>query len=104
MTPSRELRVGDRVQSHSARQRGRLYVVLDFGAMQGHVFRGGAPHPADTPGARLGSLDEPRDYVELPLDRIHTDGRARRQGWSLVTGQELRPPAPGAKLRKDYAR
>ena len=104
LTPPRELKVGDRVQSHSARQRGRLYVVLELGAIKGRVFRGSAPHPADTPGTRLGSLDEPRDYIELPIDRIHMDGKARRRGWSLVIGQESRPLAPGMKLQKDPTR
>jgi len=71
VTDPRPLRVGDLIRDNDPLYRGkRVLVVLRV------VSSGTAEYAIAAPIRR---------ETRIRLDRIHTDGRPRRSGWSLVT-------------------
>lgn len=67
MSDKRELKVGDMIRDNDPRMKGRRhYQVAMIGVT--HVY------------ANLSALDE----VRVKREKVYTDGKQRRSGWSLV--------------------
>lgn len=67
------LAVGNTIADNDPRMAGRTLRIQDFFAMSGGVY------------ARCGlARGNASRMVEIRLDRIHTDGKERRTGFSLV--------------------
>ena len=73
MPDPRPLRVGDLIRDNDPRTPGRVLRVVDMDFDRFPILH------------VVACADGYWRRVRIRLDRIHTDGRPRRSGWSLVT-------------------
>jgi hypothetical protein len=74
MSEKRELRIGDKIRDNDPRMLPRTLEIIDMDVAKSPILRA----VAVVPGTKTQGL------VRIRLDRIHTDGKPRRSGWSLV--------------------
>lgn len=72
-TAAKGVKVGDQLSDNDPRMSGRTLKISEFFASGGNVY-------ARAGWARGNAMRQ----VEIRLDRIHTDGKTRRSGFSLV--------------------